>query len=261
MTRDTNVPDMTQRIALITGGAGGIGSEAARWLARNGRAVAVADLDGATSDNVAAGIRAEGGRAMGVVMDVTEGSSVEAAVAAVEAELGPIEVLVNAVGWDRMHPFLDTDEEFWHEIIDINYVGMLRCNKAVAKGMTERGWGRIVNVASDAGRVGSSLEGVYSGAKGGVIAFSKTLARELAKKGVTVNVVCPGPTDTALLAEFGQTMPDGGKKLVSSLSRAIPMGRIAVPADVAPAIGFFASDEAGFVTGQTLSVSGGLTMA
>lgn len=252
---------MTQRIALITGGAGGIGSEAARWLARNGRTVAIADLDGDASIGVAEEIAKEGGRALGVEMDVTDGASVEAAVATVEGELGPIDILVHAVGWDRMHPFLDTEEEFWNQIIDINYVGMLRCNKAVGAAMVERGWGRIVNLASDAGRVGSSLEGVYSGAKGGVIAFSKTLARELAKKGVTVNVVCPGPTDTGLLAEFGETMPDGGKKLVSSLGRAIPMGRIAVPADVAPAIGFFASDEAGFVTGQTLSVSGGLTMA
>ncbi len=252
---------MTHRIAMITGGAGGIGSEAARWLATAGQAVAIADLSLDAAEEVAKGIRSHGGLALAVEIDVTDGASVEAAVAKVEHELGPIDILVHSVGWDRLYPFLDTDEEFWEQVIEINYVGMLRCNKAVGTGMVERGHGRIINIASDAGRVGSSLEGVYSGAKGGVISFSKTLARELAKKGVTVNVVCPGPTDTQLLSDLGQTMSDGGDKLVSSLGRAIPAGRIGKPSDVAPAIVFFASDEAGYITGQTLSVSGGMTMA
>lgn len=252
---------MTRRIAMITGGAGGIGSEAARWLARDGKAVVVADISEQAAIDVAADIVSSGGEAIGVALDVTDPVSVEAAVSEATDQLGPIDILVHAVGWDRLYSFLDTDEAFWEQIIDINYVGMLRCNKAVAKGMSERGWGRIINLASDAGRVGSSLEGVYSGAKGGVIAFSKTLARELAKKGVTVNVVCPGPTDTALLSDLGETLPDGGTKLVASLSRAVPIGRIGTPADIAPAIVFFASDDAGFVTGQTLSVSGGMTMA
>ncbi len=249
---------MTRRVALVAGGAGGIGSETARQLAAAGRAVAVADLDGQAATEVAAAI---GDNAVGVRLDVTDPTSVTGAVAEIESSLGPIDICVNTVGWDRLIPFVDTDEDFWARVIDINYTGMLRTTHAVLPGMVHRGWGRVVNVASDAGRVGSSMESVYSGAKGAVIAFTKTLAREMARQGVTANTVCPGPTDTPLLAAVGEELADGGEKLVSSLGRAVPMGRIGTPSDVAPAIVFFASDEAGYVTGQTLSASGGLTMA
>ena len=233
----------------------------ARQLAAVGRAVAVADVAEASAVEVATAIAARGSESMGLRLDVTDPGSVVEAVKAVSKSMGPVEILVNAVGWDRLVPFVDTDEDFWARVIDVNYTGMLRTCQAVVPTMVEHGFGRVVNVASDAGRVGSSLESVYSGAKGGVIAFTKTLAREMARKGVTANTVCPGPTDTDLLAAVGEQLPDGGEKLVGSLGKAVPMGRIATPSDVAPAIVFFASDEAGFVTGQTLSASGGLTMA
>jgi 2-hydroxycyclohexanecarboxyl-CoA dehydrogenase len=252
---------MTRRVAFVTGGGGGIGGEAAWRLAADGRAVAVADLDLDAATHVAERIGEAGGEALALALDVTDGASVEAAVAATEVGLGPIDICVNVAGWDRLIPFLETDEAFWERVIAINYTGVLRTTRAVLPGMVDRGWGRIVNTASDAGRVGSSLESVYSGAKGGVIAFTKTIAREVAKQGITANTVCPGPTDTALLAAVGETLPDGGQKLVGSLGRAVPMGRVATPADVAPAIVFFASEDAGFITGQTLSASGGLTMA
>lgn len=252
---------MSRRVALVVGGAGGIGSEAARQLAAAGRVVAVADVSADGAADVVEGIQRRNGEAISVSLDVTDAESIAIAVERVRSELGQIEILVNTVGWDRLIPFVDTDEDFWARVMDVNYTGVLRTTQAVVPSMVEHGWGRVVNVASDAGRVGSSLESVYSGAKGGVIAFTKTLAREMARKGVTANTVCPGPTDTALLASVGEHLSDGGEKLVGSLGRAVPMGRIATPSDVAPAIVFFASDEAGFITGQTLSASGGLTMA
>jgi 2-hydroxycyclohexanecarboxyl-CoA dehydrogenase len=169
-------------------------------------------------------------------------------------------VLVNAAGWDELHPFLETGEEFWDRVIEINYKGCLRTTKAVLPGMIERGFGRIVNIASDAGRVGSSGESVYAGAKGAVIAFGKTIAREVATKGVTVNAVCPGPTRTPMLEGMAGE-DERGAKLMAALERAVPMKRLGEPADVAAAVAFLASEEAAFITGQTLSVSGGLTMA
>ncbi len=249
------------RVAFVSGGGGGIGGESARQFAAKGARVVVADLDSGAAERVAEGIRTSGGEAVSVALDVTDMASVQAALSAATEAFGPVEILANVVGWDRMVPFIDTDEEFWAKVIEINYTGMLRTCSTALPSMIEHGWGRIVNVASDAGRVGSSLESVYSGAKGGVIAFSKTLAREMAKKGITVNTVCPGPTDTNLLADAGGSIPGGGEKFLGSLGRAIPMGRIAEASDVAPAIVFFASEQAGYITGQTLSVSGGLTMA
>jgi 2-hydroxycyclohexanecarboxyl-CoA dehydrogenase len=182
-------------------------------------------------------------------------------VRAVEAELGPVEIVVNNAGWDDFMKFVQTDEEFWDKILDINFKGALRVIKAVVPGMTEHGFGRIINIGSDAGRVGSSLEAVYSGAKGGIIAFTKTLAREVATKGITANTVCPGPTDTPALRKFASGAGDDAEKVIAGMTRAIPMKRLGTPEDIGPAVAFFASDGAGFVTGQTLSVSGGLTMA
>ncbi len=231
------------RTALVTGAARGIGRAICDELAAQGMRVAACDvLEGLDI----------------VPMDVTDPASVNAAVERAEAEHGPVEVLVNNAGWDELHPFLDTDEEFWERVIEINYKGCLRTTKRVLPGMVERGWGRVVNIGSDAGRVGSSMESVYAGAKGGVIAFTKTIAREVARSGVTANVVCPGPTRTPML----EGMADAGEgKLIESLTRAVPMKRLGEPEDVAAAVAFLASEKAGFITGQTLSVSGGLTMA
>ncbi|MGH9064423.1 MAG: SDR family NAD(P)-dependent oxidoreductase [Acidimicrobiales bacterium] len=246
---------MSGRVAFVAGGAGAIGSAICRALAAAGAQVAVADLSTQAADDVA---RAVGG--VGVALDVTDPASVELAVASTAEILGPVEICVNAAGWDLFKPFLETDEAFLDKVLAINLAGPIRVTRTVLGPMVERGWGRIVNVGSDAGRVGSSLESVYSGAKGGVIAFTKTVAREAARAGVTANCVCPGPTDTPLLHGAAAGDPRA-EKIVSSLARAVPIGRIGLPGDIAPAVAFLASEEAGFITGQTLSVSGGLTMA
>ena len=186
-----------------------------------------------------------------------EGAAVRAAVSRVRSELGPPDILVNNAGIDVIELFVDSAEQTWDKIIAVNLRGTMTVTRAVLDGMIERGSGRIIHIASDAGRVGSSGEAVYSATKGGVIAFGKALAREVARYDITVNSVCPGPTDTALLdqvAAYSQKLRDG-------LARAIPLRRVGQPADIAPAVAFLASDEAAYITGQTLSVSGGLTMA
>lgn len=251
---------MTRRVALVTGGGRGIGRAICLALAEDERAVAVADIRAAEADETAAMIAAAGGEAMTVAMDVTDSGAVRQGVEQVAAELGPVEVLVNNAGWDAFMPFVDTDEAFWDRVIDINYKGHLRTVHTCLPAMLDAGWGRVVTISSDAGRVGSSLEAVYSGAKGGVIAFTKTLAREVARAGVTANTVCPGPTDTALLAELA-SQADDAARVVDGLRRAVPMKRLGEPHEVAAAVAFLAGERAGFITGQTLSVSGGLTMA
>jgi 2-hydroxycyclohexanecarboxyl-CoA dehydrogenase len=252
---------MTNRVALVTGGAQGIGRGIAEQLGTEGFRVGVADLNLEAADEAAAAINAAGGRALAVQIDVTDTASVQAAVKAVTEEYGTVEVLVNNAGFDDFMKFLDTTEDFWDRILEVNFKGALRVIQATAPGMVQGGWGRIVNIGSDAGRVGSSLEAVYSGAKGGIIAFTKTLARELATKGVTANTVCPGPTDTPALRKFAANSGDDAEKVIAGMTRAVPMRRLAQPADIAAAVTYFASDAAGYVTGQTLSVSGGLTMA
>jgi len=251
---------MTSRVALVTGGASGIGREICRALAVADRQVAAADVntDGATE--TASLISADGGEAIAITMDITDSDSVIQGCHQVADELGPVDILVNVAGWDKFMRFIDTDEDFWDSIIDINFKGMLRTTHACVPGMIERGWGRIINISSDAARVGSSLEAVYSGAKGGTIAFSKTLAREVARKGVTVNVVCPGPTDTPLLAEIVEANDDS-ERVIGAMANAVAMKRLGQPEEIAPAVVYFASEGASFTTGQTLSVSGGLTMA
>jgi 2-hydroxycyclohexanecarboxyl-CoA dehydrogenase len=251
---------MSNRVALVTGGAQGIGKGIATTLGEQGFRVAVADLNLGVAEEAAKEISAAGGEAIAVQIDVTSRDSVQDAVAEIEAALGPIEVVVNNAGWDDFMPFVKTNEEFWDRILDINFKGALRVIHAVVPGMIERGFGRVINIGSDAGRVGSSLEAVYSGAKGGIIAFTKTLAREVATKGVTANTVCPGPTDTPALRKFADGSGDA-EKVIGGMTRAVPMKRLGTPSDIGPAVAFFASDGAGFVTGQTLSVSGGLTMA
>jgi 2-hydroxycyclohexanecarboxyl-CoA dehydrogenase len=249
---------MSERAALVTGGAGGMGRAICLDLAADGRTVAVADLRLDGAKETASAVADSAGRAVPVELDVTSSESVAAGVAAAADELGPIDIAVNNAGWDELRPFLETDEEFWDRVIEINYKGCLRVTSEVLPGMVERGFGRVVNIASDAGRVGSSLESVYAGAKGGVIAFTKTIAREVARSGVTANTVCPGPTRTPMLEGMAEA---GGEKLFESLVRAVPMRRLGEPSDVSAAVAFLASERAGFITGQTLSVSGGLTMA
>ena len=251
---------MTERVALVTGGGSGIGREICVGLAAAGRHVAVADLNLDGALETASLISATGGTAIAVHMDVADSDAVQAGILQVLDELGPPEILVNCAGWDELMPFLSTDEDFWDRVIEINYKGVLRTVHACLPSMTENGWGRIVNIASDAGRVGSSFEAVYSGAKGGVIGFTKTIAREAARSGITANVVCPGPTDTPLLDGI-VAASDDGDKIIGAMARAVPMKRVGTPIEVASAVIYFCSEEAAFVTGQTLSVSGGLTMS
>jgi 2-hydroxycyclohexanecarboxyl-CoA dehydrogenase len=229
-------------------------------LGRAGMAVAIGDLLEESADEVARELHGAGAHAVAVALDVTDTAAVTAGVTRATDSLGGVDVLVNCAGWDEFRPFLETDEPFWRRVIAINYEGALRTTHAVLGGMMERGWGRIVNVSSDAGRVGSTQEAVYAGAKAGVIAFTKTIARESARRGVTANVVCPGPTDTALLRELVQAGPDS-ERLLGALTRAVPMRRLGRPDEVAAAVAFLACEDAGYITGQTLSVSGGLTMA
>lgn len=251
---------MSARVALVTGGARGIGAAICRALCEQGCAVAVADLRDELAAQTAAELRQSGHDALGFALDVTDTASVAVAVADVQTRLGEVEILVNNAGWDELRPFVQTDEAFWERIVDVNYLGALRVTHALLPAMIERGRGRIVFIASDAGRVGSSLESVYAGAKGALIAFAKSLARETARAGVTANVVSPGPTQTALLDEILAGAQDAAK-VISAMTRAVPMKRLGQPEEVAAAVAFFASEQAGFITGQTLSVSGGLTMA
>jgi 2-hydroxycyclohexanecarboxyl-CoA dehydrogenase len=231
---------LKDKVVIVTGGAGGIGSAVCARFKEEGSKVAVFDLS------------------LGI--DITNQSQVIEEVKKVEQNLGPVDVLVNNAGWDKAAPFLETDAELWRKIVAINLMGPLNMHHAVLTGMAARGRGRIVNVASDAGRVGSSGESVYSACKGGLIAFSKTMAREMAAKRIGINVVCPGPTDTALFRDFAGE-GERGEKLKAALTRAIPFGRLGQPEDAAGMIVFLASDDAGFITGQVISVSGGLTMA
>lgn len=247
------------KTVIVTGGGGGIGGATCRRFASEGAKVAVFDMNLDAAEKVAADIRANGGQAAAFACNITDRAQVDAAVAATEAQLGPIAVLVNNAGWDIFKPFTKTVPAEWAKLIDINLTGALHMLHAVLPGMVERKYGRIVNVASDAARGGSSGEAVYSACKGGLVALSKTLAREHARQSITVNVVCPGPTDTALLAGVAEGARDPAK-LIEAFRSAIPLGRLGQGDDLASAIAFFGSDDAGFVTGQVLSVSGGLTM-
>lgn len=250
---------LANRTALVTGGASGIGRGIALRLAQEGMPVGILDINAEGAEAVVGEITKLGGRAFARRCDITDYASVVAAVQAVEENLGPIQVLINNAGWDITMPFLDTTADFWTKVIDLNYYGPLHVTHAVAKGMRERNFGRIVFIASDAGRVGSSGEVVYSGCKGATIAFAKALARELARNNVLINTICPGPTNTpAMTASMGTG--ESGRKIMEALVRAVPLKRIGEPEDYAGLAAFLASDDASFITGQTLSVSGGLTM-
>lgn len=251
---------MKPRVAFVTGAGRGIGRAIALRLAQSGWAVGVTDLDERNAVAVATEITVAGGQAAPYGADVTDLDVMRAAVARVVERFGGVHAVVNNAGWDRMEAFLDNDPALWDRLIAINLKGVLNTTRAVLDAMVPQGGGgRVVSIASDAGRVGSTGEAVYSACKAGIVGFSKSLAREMARHDVTVNCVCPGPTDTALLAEVGST--ERGAKIVAGMQRAIPLRRLGQPADVAGAVAYFLSDEAAFVTGQVLSVSGGLTMA
>jgi len=240
--------------AVVTGAASGIGRATAHALARAGARVFVADLDEAGGEQTCRAVRDAGGEADFVTLDVTDDESIAALADAVLGRGAAPDIVVNAAGWDRVEPFLDNSVEFMERIVRLNLLGTVKVAKAFLPAMIEAGRGAVVNVASDAGRVGSSGETVYAGAKGGIIAFTKSLAREMAPHGIRANCVCPGPTDTPLF----RSLPE---KLQAALTRAIPFRRLARPEEIADAILFFASPRSEFITGQVLSVSGGLTMA
>ena len=246
--------DFENKTAVVTGAGSGIGRATAQTLAREGAHVIVADIDGASGEASAAAIRAQGQRATFMPVDMTDTASIEAFAAAAQSQCGPIDVLVNAAGWGRTAPFVEGTPDFWAKLVALNFVGPMTLAKALLPAMIERASGKIVNIASDAGRVGSLGETVYAGTKGGLIAFTKSLARETARYQINVNCVCPGPTDTPLMA----AVPD---KVKDALIKAIPFRRLGKPEEVADAVVFFASDRARYITGQVLSVSGGLTMA
>lgn len=249
-----------EKTAIVTGGGGGIGGATARRFAAEGARVAIFDRNLDAAEAVANEIRQGGASALALACDITDRAQVDTAVAATIAQLGPVDILVNNAGWDVFLPFTKTTPDQWERLIAINLVGALHMHHAVLPGMVERRGGRIINIASDAARVGSSGEAVYAACKGGLVAFSKTLAREHSRHNITVNVVCPGPTDTALFADYKQGAGNP-EKLEEAFRRSIPLGRIGQPTDLPGAIAFFASDDASYITGQVLSVSGGLTMA
>ena len=251
--------ELTDKVAIVTGGARGIGKGICAMLAKQGAKVAIADLLMDEGVATAAEIENSGGCAIAVKTDITDLASVQTMVTAVKQKFGPVDVLVNNAGWDRMKPFMKTEPAFWSKVIDINFKGMLNTTYAVAGDMMERNSGKIINIASDAARVGSMGESVYAGAKGAVISFSKTMARELARNKINVNVICPGPTPTPLLDDM-KAEDAFADKVLSSMDKIIPLKRMGTADDIAVAVVFFASDEANFITGQVLSVSGGLTM-
>jgi 2-hydroxycyclohexanecarboxyl-CoA dehydrogenase len=241
------------KTALVTGGASGIGAATCRALAAAGAEVIVADMNHTQGEAVAAEIRAGGGNARFAALDVTDRAAIQALAESLTASGARLDILVNGAGWDIIQPFMENTADYWDKIVAINYLGPVALTRALLPLLIASGAGRIVNVASDAGRVGSSGEAVYAGAKGGIIAFTKSLAREMTRHKVRVNCICPGPTDTPLFAAQSEKMRE-------ALTNAIPMRRLGKPEEVADGILFFASDRSSFCTGQVLSVSGGLTM-
>lgn len=250
---------IADKVAVITGAAGGIGRSLCRRFLEEGAQVAAIDLNGSGLSELAQELGPLGARLKTYPLDITDHDAVVATIAAVHAEHHRIDILVNNAGWDVAMQFLDSDPAFWSKVIAINLTGPLNLHHAVLPLMIADGGGKVVNIASDAGRVGSSGESVYSACKGGITSFSKTVAREYARKNIRINVVCPGPTDTALLRSF---IGEGefGKKVYDGLLRAIPLKRLGQPSDVPGIVAFLSSDDADFITGQVISVSGGLTM-
>lgn len=249
---------LKDQVVVVTGGGGGIGRGICIRFAEEGARVAVLDIDRETAEETIGAI-GDAGSARAFQVDITDPKSVKRAVSGVVEAFGRIDTLVNNAGWDRGAPFLDTDPDLWARIIAVNYQGPLNMHREVLPQMVEGGRGKVVNIASDAGRVGSSGEAVYAGCKAAVIAFGKSMARELARNGISINAVCPGPTDTAFFRDFAGE-GEYGEKLRAGLRRAIPMRRLGNPEDIPGIVAFLASDDANFITGQVISVSGGLTM-
>lgn len=247
------------RAALVAGGGRGIGRAVALALAREGAQVAIADILKDNAEAVRDEIQQMGQKALALRVDLTKRAEVENSVQEAISRFGSLDILVNSAGWDRLEPFIESNEETWEKILAVNFKSVLHTTKAVLPHMISRGRGKIINIGSDAGRVGSTWEAVYAGAKGAVIAFSKTIAREVARHKINVNVVCPGLTDTPLL-EAIQSRSAETRRLIEAITKATPFRRVAQPEEIAEAVLFFASPGADFITGQTLSVSGGLTM-
>ena len=250
---------MQDKVVLVTGGGRGIGRAICLRVADEGAKVAIADLLDNEAQQVATEIISQGGQALAIKTDVTQLDQVSNCVQKVTETWGQIDVLVNNAGWDKLEPFVESKPETWEKVIAINLKGPISFCHAVIPQMIARKAGKIISISSDAGRVGSTGEAVYSACKAGVIGFTKTLARELARAKINVNVVCPGPTDTPLLQ--GITGGSAGAKVIDAMTRAVPFRRLGQPDEIAAAVAFFASSDADFVTGQVLSVSGGLTMA
>jgi 2-hydroxycyclohexanecarboxyl-CoA dehydrogenase len=246
------------KVVVVTGGASGIGRAICDEMAQAGWVVVVADINYESAGRAASDLESLGHKALAVNVDITMLNSAEAMAARVIENLGSIEALVNCAGWDKFELFLENDPAIWDRLININLKGPIYCTRAILPHMVAKKQGRIVNIASDAGRVGSLGEAVYSACKGGTIAFTKTIAREMARHKITANCICPGPTETPLLANF---LPkDREAKILEAYVRSTPLGRLAKPTDIAPAVAFLCSEGAAFITGQVLSVSGGLTM-
>ena len=248
-----------EKTVIVTGGGGGIGAPTCMRFAQEGARVVVMDVNATAAQETVQKIQNSGGQALACAVDLRDAAKTAGEIARIEEDFGEIDILVNGVGWDVFTPFLKSGPDFWTKIIDINLRSVLNITHPVLASMVTRRSGKIVSLASDAARGGSSGESVYAACKAGIIAFSKTLAREHARHGISVNVVCPGVTETAMLEAFMEEAGDK-EKLRRAFARAVPMGRLGQPEDLPGAIVFFASDDANFITGQVLSVSGGLTM-
>ncbi|MGX9134610.1 SDR family NAD(P)-dependent oxidoreductase [Rummeliibacillus sp. JY-2-4R] len=247
---------MTKKVAFVTGAGRGIGREIALKLSQKGHQIIVTDVNVDNAHVTVAMIEDAGGEAIAIYCDVTKLESVQEAVQLAVLKNGKIDILVNNAGWDKIEPFLKSEPSTWELILNINLMGQIHTCKTILPHMIENGYGKVINIASDSGRVGSSGEAVYSAAKGGVIAFTKTLAREMARHKINVNSIAPGPADTPLFKEIGEY----NEGIASALVKAIPFRRLAKPSDIANAVAFLSSDEAEYITGQTLSVNGGLAM-
>ncbi len=249
--------DLTGKVVIVTGGASGIGAAIVKRLGREGARIALFDINPEAGEAMAGACE---GEVQFFQVDITSMDTVESAVDAVENQLGPVWMLVNCAGWDKPAPFLSTGPELWEKIVNLNLYGPIHMHYAVCKRMAERNEGRVVNIASDAGRVGTSNEAVYSACKGGTIAFSKSMARELARNNILVNAVCPGPTDTPAMDAVVGTGEEA-QKWKDSLARGIPLRRMGQPDDYAGIVAFLGTNDASYITGQAISVSGGLSMS
>jgi 2-hydroxycyclohexanecarboxyl-CoA dehydrogenase len=251
---------LKDKAVIVTGGGGAIGAAICARFAHEGAKVGVADRNAVSAQKVAAGLQGQGAQAWPLVFDITDYAAAQRAVDGFAEKAGGIDILVNNAGWDRFQNFVEMEPSSWDELVAINLRGPLNMTHIALKRMQERKSGRVISISSDAARVGSSGESIYSACKGGVISFTKTVAREMARRGITLNVVCPGPTESPILQGFlGEG--EAGRKVYDALVRAIPMKRVGQPEDIPGAVCFLASDDAAFITGQVLSVSGGLTMA